>query len=284
MQKIILDREGLQRELRLKGWTGKWISRLLYSVLELEKINTLNARYCHLEGPEFAAQVLEAVGVTYDLPAHQLDHIPAEGGFITVSNHPIGSLDGLILTKVVGGKRADYKILTTFLLAMIPSLRSRFIPVNNLSTGDTRTVSGIRAALGHIAEGKPLGLFPAGEVSTWQKGEKRTAPGKEKVVEDAPWADNMMKLIRRSGLPVIPIYFTGSNSKTFHWLGRIHPRLRTVRLPHEMLNKKGTNLSVRIGEPILPEEMAGLSDKELAKFLRGRCYALEAQCKESSKE
>ncbi len=278
MQNYILDREGLQKQLRLKGAGGKLISSLLYSLLELEKINRLNAKYAHLKGPDFAAKIIEAVGASYDTVPAQLDYIPREGGFITVSNHPIGSIDGLILTDVVARKRPDYKILTTFLLALIPSLHDNFIPVNNLSSGDTRTISGIREALGHINAGNPLGLFPAGEVSTYQKGELRSNPDGKPVIEDRPWADNMMKLIRRSGLPVIPIYFSGTNSRTFHLLGRIHPRLRTIRLPHEMLNKKGCHLHVRMGKPIPAEEIAGLSDKELAVFLRNRCYALKAEC------
>lgn len=267
--KYILDREGLQKQLRLKGTIGKWVSGLLYKLLELDKINKLNAQFYDLKGPDFARSIVKELGVTYDVPREQLDYIPAEGGFITVSNHPIGSIDGMILLDIVGSRRPDYKILTTFLLALIPSLKTNFIPVNNLSSGDTRTVSGIRAALGHIHDGNPLGLFPSGQVSTWQTG----SDGK-RVIEDKPWADNMMKLIRRSGFPVIPIYFSGTNSKTFHWLGRIHPRLRTIRLPHEMLNKKGMHIGVRIGKPIPAERMAKMEDKELGKFLKDCCYSL----------
>jgi len=276
-KRIILDRDGLQKELGLKGWTGKWITSLLYKVLELEKVNEANACYPDDWGPDFAASILKHVGVSYQLDASQLDNIPIEGGFITVSNHHYGSIDGMILTDIIARKRPDYKILTTFLLARIPNLRDWFIPVNNLSAGDTRTVSGIRAALGHIGQGYPLGLFPAGEVATWQKKDKRTAVGKKCLMEDKPWAENMMKLIRRSKFPVVPIYFDGFNSTSFHLLGLIHPRLRTVRLPHEMFNKKGRTVHVRIGKPIPADEIAGYSDKELSMYLRNRCYALDAQ-------
>ncbi len=278
-ERYIVDREGLQQQLRLKGTFGRWVSGLLYKVLELQEVNEMNALYYDLKGPDFAAAVIKGVGASYNYPADQLANIPEEGGFITVSNHPIGSIDGMILVDIVARKRPDYKILTTFLLALIPSLRSSFIPVNNLSTGDTRTVSGIRAALSHIAEGHPLGLFPAGEVSTYQKKENRRNPEGKAVVEDKPWAENMMKLIRRSGFPVVPIYFQGGNSKSFHILGKIHRRLRTVRLPHEMLNKKGSHIEVQIGKPIPAAQLAGYSDKELAKYLRDCCYQLESQIK-----
>ena len=281
-KKIVLDREGLQKELRMKGLTGKIISGLLYRILELKNVNVTNAKYSDKWGPDFAASIIKHVGASYEVLPSQLDNIPAEGGFITVSNHHYGSIDGMILTDVVARKCPNYKILTTFLLARLPNLKDWFIPVNNMSSGDTRTVSGIRAALAHIGEGNPLGLFPAGEVATWQKKEKRTAVGKKRVIEDKPWAENMMKLIRRSGLPVVPIYFDGTNSKSFHILGQIHPRLRTVRLPHEMFNKQGCRVHVRIGKPIPPEELAGYTDKELSMYLRNRCYALEAQCVEKA--
>lgn len=279
-KKILLDRAGLQKELRMKGLTGRVVSALLYKILELKKLNATTLRYSDQLGPDFAASVIKDVGAAYELIPSQLDNIPAVGGFITVSNHHYGSIDGMILTDVVARKRPDYKILTTFLLARIPNLRDWFIPVNNLSSGDTRTVSGIRAALGHLGQGSPLGLFPAGEVGTWQKEEKRTAVQGKRVVEDKPWAENMMKLIRRSGFPVVPIFFDGGNSLNFHLLGKIHPRLRTVRLPHEMYNKEGHKVHVRIGKPIPADEIAKYTDKELSEYLRNRCYALEEQCLE----
>lgn len=283
-KKILMDREGLQKELRLKGFTGKVISGLLYRVLEMKKVNATTQRNADLLGPDFAASVIKDVGAAYELDPSQLDNIPSEGGFITVSNHHYGSIDGMILTDVVVRKRPDYKILTTFLLARIPNLRDWFIPVNNISAGDTRTISGIRAALGHIGEGNPLGLFPAGEVGTWQKKQKRTAVQGKWVVEDKPWAENMMKLIRRSGFPVVPIFFDGGNSLNFHLLGQIHPRLRTVRLPHELYNKQGHKVHVVIGKPIPADEIAKYSDKELSQYLHNRCYALEEQCLEKPVE
>lgn len=277
---IILDKAGLQKGLGLRGVFGKWIAGLLYRLLELDEANRLQAKHSELKGADFSAKILEEIGATYEIPQEQLARIPEEGGFITVSNHPYGGIDGLILNAVFGARRPDMKILTTFLLARIPSLQETFIPVDNFSSGGTRSIAGIRSALGHLGEGKPLGLFPAGEVATWQKGAKRTALGKGRIVEDRPWADNIVKLIKKAGMPVIPVYFDGSHSNGFHRLGRIHPRLRSVRLVHEMFNKGGAHVQVRIGQPIPPDEIAGFDIPALGKYLRNRCFALEAQCLE----
>ena len=62
-QKIILDREGLQQALGLKGKFGKWITGILYRVLELEHLNTVHAQYSHLDGPDFSDAALKAMGL-----------------------------------------------------------------------------------------------------------------------------------------------------------------------------------------------------------------------------
>lgn len=279
----VLEVDELQKLLGIKGWLGRRIASAAYRLLEFKEVNRIHHKFHETVGPEFSAQVLEEVGVRYEIPQEQLDRIPQEGGFITVSNHHYGSLDGMILSAVVGARRPDYKILTTFFLSMIPSLKDSFIPVDNFSSGGARSISGIRAALGHIADQHPLGLFPAGEVATWQKGKNKTSLREGKVVEDIPWAENIVKLVKKSGFPVIPIYFEGGNSKSFHILGRIHPRLRTARLIHEVFNKPGTVIRVRIGQPIPAAEIASMDVPALGRYLRNRTYALEGQLQEPPK-
>lgn len=274
----LMEVKDLQKSLGIKGFIGTWIACLGYRILELKEVNRIYDKVRSYSGSEFSAHALEECKISFDVPAHQLEYIPGEGGFITVSNHHFGGADGMFLNSVVGGRRPDYKILTTFLLSLIPNLRESFLAVDNFSTGGAKSLSGIRAALGHIAKGQPLGLFPAGEVATWQRAKRRTALGKKRVVEDIPWADNIIKLIKRSSLPVIPIYFDGENSRSFHILGRIHPRLRTIRLVHELFKKRGQTIKVRIGQPIQPSEFESLDIEHLGRYLRSRCYALQAQC------
>ena len=183
----------------------------------------------------------------------------------------------MILNAIINPRRPDFKILTTFLLAQVPNLTKWFIPVDNFSTGGAKSITGIRSALGHIGSGGSLGLFPTGEVSTWQKKERRTAVSDRRVIEDKPWPDNILKLIKNSGLPVVPIYFDGTDSLLFHIFGKIHPRLRTIRLVHELTNKRGMTVKVRIGKAIPAAEIAALSIPTLKEYLRNRTYALEAQ-------
>lgn len=277
----VLSTEKLQGMLGLKGGFGRRVTRLVMKVLEIDKANATQAKFAGDNAPDFAKHVLEDIGCRYELPDGQLERIPTEDGFITVSNHHFGSIDGLILCDTVGRKRKDYKLLTTFLLSLVPNLKEGFLPVDNLSgKQDARSVNSIRTALRHIADGGAIGFFPAGEVATYQKKGARTAVTQKPVIEDKPWADNIIKLIKKSGLPVIPIYFDGTNSNNFHWLGKIHPRLRTGRLIHELFNKRGTVVQVRIGQPIPAAELADMDVKTAGSYLRNRTYALEASCRE----
>lgn len=284
-RKEVLSAADMQRMLGMKGWFGSAVSKLAIKLLEIDKVNRTQAKYAQFQGPDFSDKILEEVGCTYELQEGALDRIPGQGGFITVSNHHFGSIDGMILSATVGRKRPDYKLLTTFMLSLIPNLSSAFMPVDNISGNKSaaRSVSGIRMALQHIQEGGALGFFPAGEVATYQKEGARTAVSEKPVIEDKPWADNIIKLIRKSGFPVIPIYFDGTNSRNFHWLGKIHPRLRTVRLIHELFNKQGVHVKVHVGEPITPEEIQKFSTvEELGRYLRSRTYALEAMVREKA--
>ena len=277
-KKLLISKEGLRQALGLKGLGGKCVAGALYGILGIGKLNKVYPYVADLQGNEFSEEVLRRFGISYEVPEDQLGNIPSEGGFLTVSNHPFGGADGLILNAIIGPRRKDFKILTTFLLAKVANLTKWFIPVDNFSKGGTKSITGIRTALSHISSGGALGLFPTGEVSTYQKKGRRTAVSGKRVIEDKPWPENITKLIKNSGLPVIPIFFDGTNTKLFHILGKIHPRLRTVRLVHELTCKNGTLVKVRIGKPIPASEIAEMDIPSLGEYLRNRTYALEAQC------
>lgn len=277
----VLGPEKLRDMLGLKGALGKLTASIIIKVLEIDKVNKTRPKFAGESAPDFSRDVIKEIGTGYEVPEEQLARIPAEGAFITVSNHPVGSIDGLILCDLVGHRRADYKIMTTYLLSLIPELADCFLPVDNFSGKlNARNINSMRICQETLQAGGCLGFFPAGEVSTYQKAERRTALGARPVIEDIPWSLTIAKLIKRAQVPVIPIYFDAANSPTFHRLGKINPYLRTIRLVHELFNKKGALVKVRIGQPIQPSEYADMDPHTLSTYIRNRTYALEAQCQE----
>ncbi|MDE6452489.1 MAG: lysophospholipid acyltransferase family protein, partial [Odoribacter sp.] len=217
---------------------------------------------------EFLEQLIEALGVTIEVNEEDLQKIPATGAFITISNHPFGGLDGIILIKLLSKIRPDYKVMANFLLKKIVPIKDYFLGVNPFeSRKDISSAGGLKEAIRHLSEGKPLGLFPAGEVSAYQADSNS--------IEDREWSPSVLKLIRKADVPVIPVYFKGSNSILFQLLGLIHPMLRTVKLPSELLNKKNRVIKLRIGSPISVDTQKSFSDiVQYGKFLRAKTYLL----------
>lgn len=275
----IINKSDIMDVIHMHGPVGWFLSSLAMIVFGFNKVNKYNERSKQYAGPEFSAHILKDVGVSWDLRFEQFNYIPQDGPFIVVANHPIGSADGMILNAVIGTMRTDFRIMANFLLTMIPSLKESFIAVNPFSDGvsSRSSLSGLREAKELLASGGCLGLFPAGEVSTYQWHKNRTAL-KRHVVEDIPWPGSIIKFIRNANVPVIPVYFEASNSHRFHLLGRIHPFLRTLNLANELFNKKGKTIPMRIGKAIMPNEMAEYSENtDLGNYLRSRVYAMESE-------
>ena len=128
------------------------------------------------------------------------------------------------------------------------------------------SVIGIKETLIHLKEGKPLGMFPAGEVSTYKDG---------KLVVDKPWEEGAIKVIRKAQVPVVPIYFHAKNSRLFYVLSKIGDTLRTAKLPSELFSQKERIIKVRIGKPISVNEQNEYETiEEYSKFLRKKTYML----------
>ena len=272
--------------IHMRGPVGWLLATLAMWIFGFNKVNKANDHCKQYKGPEFSTNILKTVGVRSDLKPYQYNYIPQDGPFIVIANHPIGSVDGMLLNAVIGTMRTDFKIMTNFLLTMIPSLKDSFIAVNPFTDSVTNrsSLGGLRLAKEHLAAGGSLGLFPAGEVATYQRPKNRTSL-KRHVVEDVPWPMSMIKLIRNANVPVIPVYFEAENSKWFHFVGRLHPMLRTLNLPNELFNKKGKTIPMRIGKPIMPNELAEYTElKHLGDYLRSRVFAMEAEFKNPNEE
>lgn len=275
----IINKSDIMKAIHMRGPIGWIIASLAMWIFGFNKVNKANDRCRQYQGADFSAHILKDTGINYNLNPQQYNYIPQDGPFIVIANHPIGSADGMMLSAVIGTMRTDFKIMANFLLTMIPSLKDSFIAVNPFGDGvsSRSSLAGLRLAKEHLATGGSLGLFPAGEVSTHQRPKNRTSL-KRRMVEDIPWPISMIKLIRNANVPVIPVYFEARNSRWFHFVGRIHPMLRTLNLPNELFNKKGKTIPMRIGKPVMPNEMAEYSELEqLGNYLRSRVYAMEAE-------
>ncbi len=242
---------------------------LLSKVARIDEVNELYTRMCESPGLESIQTLFHHLEIDCILDESELEHIPKSGPFIIVANHPFGALDGLAMLLAIAKVRPDFKVMANFLLQHVEPIKDYFIAVNPFESRREAysNVSGLKAVRQHLENGGGLGIFPAGEVSTYH--------GEVNAVVDKKWGNSAIKIVRNAGVPVVPLFFDGSNSKLFHLLGMIHPNLRTLALPAEMLRKKGDSIRMRIGKPIQPKDtLMFTSVDQYGRYLRAKTYAL----------
>ncbi|GFZ89034.1 glycerol acyltransferase [Aquaticitalea lipolytica] len=250
------------------GIFGTFCGWILMKVLKISTLNKIYNRNKHLNDVEFLDGILNEFQIKFEIPEEDLKRLPKDGAYITVSNHPLGGIDGILLLKLMVEQREDFKIIANFLLHRIEPLKPYIMPVNPFEDHkDAKSsVAGFKNAILHLREGHPLGVFPAGEVSTYRDG---------KLVIDKPWEEAAMKLIQKAEVPVVPIYFHAKNSKLFYKLSKISDTFRTAKLPSELLTQKRRTIKVRIGKPItVNDQKEHTTLQEFSEFLRKKTYML----------
>lgn len=198
--------------------------------------------------------ITKEIQVTVDVDQKSLSNIPASGPTIIICNHPTGIVDGIVMLHTITRIRKDVKVLGNFLLTKVEPMKPYLIAVNPFEERNGGNLAGLKLGLKHISEGGCLLLCPAGEVSTWQKGWHHIA--------DKRWDSAAIKFIRKTGATIVPCWIDGKNSLMFRLLGKIHPRLRTAMLCHEVFNKKGDNFPITLGAPIAASRLKDITDLE----------------------
>ncbi len=250
------------------GVFGTLIAWFLMTVLKITTINNIYNRNKHKKDLYFLNGVLDDFKVRFEIPEEDLKRLPKNGAYITISNHPLGGIDGVLLLKLMLEQRDDFKIVANFLLHRIKPLEPYILPVNPFENHkDVKSsIAGFKKSLLHLKNGHPLGIFPAGEVSTHKEA---------KLVVDKPWEPAAMKLIQRANVPVVPIYFHAKNSPLFYRLSKLGDSIRTAKLPSELLTQKNRVIKIRIGKPISVKAQKEHTTLEgFTDFVRRKTYIL----------
>jgi len=273
----IISTEEFAKATKLDKLKMPGLAALLMEVMKINQVNELFARAQPKQGPDFVDAILEGCGVSIEFDERELRNIPKEGSFIAIANHPYGGIEGMVLLKMLCMVRPDAKVMANFLLKKIPNLADYFVAVNPFENIDhSSSISGLKTTLEMLGNGTPIGIFPAGEVSTFKVDKQQ--------VTDRMWHPVVGKIIAKAKVPVVPIYFHGNNGLLFNLLSMIHPALRTAKLPSELFNKQGHTIKLRIGKPINVQDIPeGNNPTKLLNFLRARTYALGTGLEEEKK-
>ena len=254
-----------------KGEKGHRRAEYIMHLLAIDRVNQVYDHSGAYTGAEFTRRLLNDLGVNYVIGnAERLKLLP-EGPFITVSNHPYGGLDGIITIDLIAGIRHDYKLMVNEIISLIKTLKDNLIsvtPVGNKRKGITSTsIRGVRDTMEHLHNGHPVGFFPSGAVSDFSIRDFR--------IRDRKWQESILHMIHSVKVPVLPIRFFDKNSMFFYFLGLINWRVRILRLPYEVFNKRKQELRLGIGNIISVEEQKQFPDvRSLGTFLRKSVYEM----------
>jgi putative hemolysin len=273
----IITKEEFAKATKINKLGVPGLASILMEVMKLNDINKVFAQNQQFEGLQFVDKILETIGVSIDFDEDDLKNIPKSGAFIAIANHPYGGVEGLALVKLLCSVRPEAKVMVNFILKKIPNLSEFFVAVNPFENiQHSSSITGIKATLELLQQGTPMGIFPAGEVSTFNI--------EKQEITDKLWHPVVGKIVSKAKVPVVPIYFHGNNGILFNILSFIHPTLRTAKLPSEFLNKQGLKIKVRIGKPIKVEDVNyGKDTNKLLDFLRARTYALGTSLEQERK-
>lgn len=212
----------------------------------------------------FIDKIFEHFDFSYSINSNDKKNIPANGRVVIIANHPIGSLDGLAILRLVSEVRKDVRIVANDMLAQVEAINDLIIPLNNMTGGSARkALKNVRSALDNE---EAIIVFPAGEVS-------RARP---MGVKDGRWLPGFLNFARRSKAPLLPIRIHAKNSFLFYGASMMYKPLGTALLAHEMFNKHSHSIHFSVGGLIPHEalESKSLHDRTLVKRLKRHLYKL----------
>src|SRR5260221_5461698 len=273
----VITTEEFAKATKLDKLKMPGLAALLMEIMKINQVNELFAQAQPKQVPDFVDAILKGCGIEIEFDEKELKNIPITGSFVAIANHPYGGIEGMVLLKILCMVRPDAKLRANLLLKKIPNLSDYFVAVNPFENVEhSSSISGLKNTLELLANGTPIGIFPAGEVSTFKVDKQQ--------ITDRMWHPVVGKIIAKAKVPVVPIYFHGNNGLLFNLLSLIHPTLRTAKLPSELFNKSGHTIRLRIGKPINVEDIPDFNNStKLLNFLRARTYALGTGLDEEKK-
>lgn len=253
----------------LLRWLPGFVLRYIERVLHEDDINAIMAKIGHLHGLDFVDALIGELGVEVTLSGQE--HIPAEGGVIFASNHPLGGLDGVAFMHALGKHRKDIKFIVNDILLNIKNLEPLFVGVNKHGSQGRDSLAQIEQA---YADDHALLVFPAGLVSRKHHAE----------IKDLEWKKSFINKAKRYKKDIIPVFIDGRNSNFFYTFAKLRENLgikaniEMFYLPGEMFAQRGKKVSIRIGKPIPYTHFdSSKSEKEWAEYVKKIVYRISPE-------
>jgi putative hemolysin len=248
----------------IPSFVVNYLTRLIHQ----DEINDIILRFNDLTGVDFMNALIGYFNL--HLTVKNEENLPGDGRrYIFASNHPLGGLDGICLSAVIGNHyEKKIKYLVNDLLLNIPNLQSIFVPVNKHGSQSKLSVKKMEEA---YASDCQIITFPAGLCSRKQKGK----------IYDLEWKKSFIQKAVEYKRDIVPVYFEGKNSNFFYRLANFRKSLgiklnmEMLFLPDEMFKNRNSTFSITIGEPVSCETFdSGKKPSEWAALIKEKVYKL----------
>ena len=256
---------------RLAKCAPKFLIRWMKKIIHQDELNQILQYSNGTIDVEFADKVLQWLNVKSNVKFIDRESLDPRRKYIFVSNHPLGGLDGLTLISLFGKTFGNIKFVVNDILMNVIPLRNIFVPVNKHGRMGKDYGQMIHDA---YASDSQILYFPAGLCSRLIKGE----------ITDLEWKKNFIKQARKYDRDIVPIYFSGQNSKFFYRLAKIRKALgikfniEMIFLPDEMFKQKNSIFDVIIGKPIPISSIDTSKNlQEWCEEIREKCYELKPE-------
>ena len=234
-----------------------------------DKINTVLINNRDLTGVDFMEATLKNdFNITLHIKGEE--NLPDfDTKCIFASNHPLGGLDGICLSALLGkhyNKQIVY--LVNDILYFIKPLQNIFIPINKHGAQG----KGAAATLNKMfASDKQVITFPAGLCSRKTNG----------VITDPEWKKMFITKAIEYKRDVVPVYFKAKNSSSFYRIANIRKRLgikfniEMLFLPREMFRARNSTFVVSFGKPISWQTFdSSKTPQQWADWMKDKVYSI----------
>lgn len=237
----------IQQVLRQKAPSAarkipQFVINYLTRTIHQDELNDILRRYHDKNGVAFMQELIGYFDL--HLVLENESNIPTEGRYIFASNHPLGGLDGICLSAIIGKRfNGNIRYLVNDLLLYLTNLRSIFVPINKHGAQGKYNARLIEEA---YASDNQIITFPAGLCSRKQHGK----------VEDVEWKKSFIQKAVEYQRDVVPVFFDGKNSNFFYRIARLRKALgiqmnyEMIYLPDEMFKSKHKTFHIYFGRPI----------------------------------
>ncbi len=237
----------IQQVLRQKAPSAarkipQFVINYLTRTIHQDELNDILRRYHDKNGVAFMQELIGYFDL--HLVLENESNLPTEGRYIFASNHPLGGLDGICLSAIIGKRfNGNIRYLVNDLLLYLTNLRSIFVPINKHGAQGKYNARLIEEA---YASDNQIITFPAGLCSRKQHGK----------VEDIEWKKSFIQKAVEYQRDVVPVFFDGKNSNFFYRIARLRKALgirmnyEMIYLPDEMFKSKHKTFHIYFGRPI----------------------------------